>query len=282
VSIRAGRELTHRLVPSAAALRPSRVVANFQVTNGRRCSRANVQARFTARASRSSRPMSTTTPAARSAWAPPAATGLGSGWANTTRATPASISACAHGPVRPVWLHGSSVTTAVAPLAASADPSASTAASAAASACGVPAPRWNPSAISEPSGASSTQPTRGLGPSGTPGEAASSRARLIARSMAAPSMAAPSTAAAVGVMRPFSPRPTGSGRAQGSRAQSRQHHSLDNTTARDDPACFFPSGLSPSVQDFHLVNRSLAANGSRTVTAGSEFHRSQSTRVVHS
>ena len=32
---RAACELTHRLVPSAAALRPSSVVANFQVTNGR-------------------------------------------------------------------------------------------------------------------------------------------------------------------------------------------------------------------------------------------------------
>ncbi len=34
VSRRAGRELTHRDVPSAAALRPSSVVASFQVTNG--------------------------------------------------------------------------------------------------------------------------------------------------------------------------------------------------------------------------------------------------------
>ena len=67
----------------------------------------------------------------RRAASPPAATGFGSGWANTTRATPASISACEHGPVRPVWWHGSSVTTAVAPRA-----SAPASASAAASACG--------------------------------------------------------------------------------------------------------------------------------------------------
>ena len=39
-------ELTQRLVPSAAALRPSRVVANFQVTNGRPCSTAKVQTLF--------------------------------------------------------------------------------------------------------------------------------------------------------------------------------------------------------------------------------------------
>ena len=43
----------------------------------------------------------------------PAATGLGSPWAKTTRRTPAATSASLHGPVRPVWLHGSSVTTAV-------------------------------------------------------------------------------------------------------------------------------------------------------------------------
>ena len=41
----------------------------------------------------------------------------------------------------------------------------------------------------------------------------------------------------------------------------------------------FPSGLSPSVQEFHLVSRSLDATGSRTVTAGSDFHRPQSTRA---
>ena len=116
---RAAFEVIHRLVPSAAALRPSSVVASFQVTKGRRCSIANVHARFNARDSRSISPKATSMPAARRATAPPAATGLGSGWANTTRATPASIRASEQGPVRPVWWHGSSVTTAVAPRAAS-------------------------------------------------------------------------------------------------------------------------------------------------------------------
>ena len=46
VSSRAARLETQRLVPSAAALRPSSVVANFQVTNGRPCSTAKVQTRF--------------------------------------------------------------------------------------------------------------------------------------------------------------------------------------------------------------------------------------------
>ena len=45
----------------------------------------------------------------------------GSGRRRRTRhgRTPASISACAHGPVRPVWLHGSRVTTTVPPRARS-------------------------------------------------------------------------------------------------------------------------------------------------------------------
>ena len=141
MSRRAGRELTHRDVPSAAALRPSSVVASFHVTKGRPCSTANVQARLTARASSASRPPSTSTPDSRRNVAPPIATGLVSACANTTRTTPASTRAREHGPVRPVWLHGSSVTTAVAPRARSpARVRAST------SACGEPAPRWNPSA----------------------------------------------------------------------------------------------------------------------------------------
>ena len=50
---------------------------------------------------------------------------------------------------------------------------------------------------------------------------------------------------------------------------------------------FLPSGLSPSVLEFHQVNRLLAASGSRTVTAGSDLHRPRnthemSTRRAHS
>ncbi|GAA1823469.1 hypothetical protein GCM10009714_01660 [Microlunatus capsulatus] len=40
---------------------------------------------------------------------------------------------------------------------------------------------------------------------------------------------------------------------------------------------FLPSGLSPSVVEFHHINRSLAAIGSRTFTAGSDFHRPRNT-----
>ena len=65
-------------------------------------------------------PTSTSMPAARSRAKPaPATCGSGSSSATTTRATPASISASAHGGVRPWWAHGSSVTYAVAPRARS-------------------------------------------------------------------------------------------------------------------------------------------------------------------
>ena len=69
---RAGRRRpeTQRLVPSAAALRPSRVVANFQVTNGRPCSTANVHTPLRARASSTISPCSTSTPASRSSVRP--------------------------------------------------------------------------------------------------------------------------------------------------------------------------------------------------------------------
>src|SRR5699024_11290408 len=39
----------------------------------------------------------------------------------------------------------------------------------------------------------------------------------------------------------------------------------------------FPSGLSPSVQEFHLVSRSPEAIGSRTVTAVTDIYRLQCT-----
>jgi hypothetical protein len=41
-----------------------------------------------------------------------------------------------------------------------------------------------------------------------------------------------------------------------------------------------PSGLSPSVVEFHHIGRPLAAAGSRTVTAGSELHRPRNTREL--
>ena len=165
----------------------------------------------------------------------------------------------AQGPVRPVWLQGSRVTTAVLPRA---EPPARARASA--SACRLPAPRWKPSATRTPASSRRTQPTRGLGPSGTPGVRASSRARVIARLRSA-------------AVNPISPLLSAHGlrgrRGEGGRLAPRG-------TAAVLTCVRFPSGLSPSVQEFHLVNRSLATTGSRTFTAGSELHRPQSTRVT--
>src|SRR5215213_4974052 len=41
-----------------------------------------------------------------------------------------------------------------------------------------------------------------------------------------------------------------------------------------------PSGLSPSVVEFHHINPLLEAEGSRTVTAGSDLHRPRYTREL--
>ncbi len=69
------------------------------------------------RPSVSSTPETTSIPAARNVSAPPAATGLGSLAAKTTRAMPAAIIARVQGGVFPVWLHGSSVQYSVDPRA---------------------------------------------------------------------------------------------------------------------------------------------------------------------
>ena len=142
----------------------------------------------------------TSTPAARSVSAPPAATGLGSGWANTTRRTPASSRAWEQGPVRPVWSQGSRVTTAVAPAARPAARRERVDLRVRGARTAVVAPRRAPS----PSGDSSTAPTRGLGPRGTPGLAARSRARRSAeRSRASAALTACSCSS---VVRPARPR----------------------------------------------------------------------------
>ena len=177
VSSRAAGLETQRLVPSAAALRPSSVVANFQVTNGRPCSTAKVQTRLSARASSAeearSRPRRRRPAGSRRH---PAATGLASRWATTTRRTPAATSAREQGPVRPVWLHGSSVTTAVAPRAAPPTRAQGVDLGVRRAGAAVVTPRrW-----CGPSASSRTQPTRGFGPRGTPSLAASVRARRIA------------------------------------------------------------------------------------------------------
>ncbi len=121
VSRRAARLDTQRLVPSVAALRPSRVVANFQVTKGRWCSTAKLhdtvdRARLVGDHQALRRPRRRPHAGGRRRpWRP--------GWRLTARRRHGvrrqRRAPRVHGPVRPVWLHGSRVTTAVAPRAAS-------------------------------------------------------------------------------------------------------------------------------------------------------------------
>ena len=110
-SARAASPVIHRLSPVAVAVRPSRVAASLQRTQGRPRSWRETNPRLSARAGASINPVSTSMPASASSAKPrPATLGSGSGIAATTFAIPASISARVHGPVRPVWRQGSSVT----------------------------------------------------------------------------------------------------------------------------------------------------------------------------
>jgi hypothetical protein len=269
-SARAGSEVIHRLVPSAAADRPSSVAANFHVTYGRPRRTAVSQAMLPRSAACLRTPVTTSTPADRNAAAPPAAAGVGSSTAITTRRTPAATSASAHGPVRPVWLHGSSVTTAVPPRARS-----PARASATISACGPPAYAWKPSPTSSPAALSSTQPTTGLGLVVPRPPAASAIARHIASS-------------SVTIVVP--PRRGGGTRQRGGgEPRVRQTPTRPGTPrrARPIPRCL-PSGLSgrssigqPSAPESHRVHRppkfdvrvAGLPSPQRGITAGSEFHR---------
>ncbi len=254
-STRASRPVIHRLVPSAAATRPSRVDAYFHVTRGGRA-RSRSASRARARRHRRRARRRGPRPRRRAAPAPAAGPGPGSLLAWTTRATPAAISASMHGPVRPVCAR---LEAHVGGRARARSPAAS---SATTSACAVPAPWCQPSPTTcGPSGPSATRtaPTRGWGR--RRGRAAPARGR------AAPT-ARHHQARSPWVLLP-SPSPGSGGSREG--AQATGAHSAPVTT------CCLPSGLSPSVEESHLVNRSLAASGSRTVTAGSELHRPRST-----
>ena len=88
----------------------------------------------------------------------PETAGFGSCTATTTRAMPDATIGRTHGPVRPVWQQGSSVTYMVAPRARS--PATRRAWI---SACGSPARSWAPCPTRVPSGATITHPTIGLG-----------------------------------------------------------------------------------------------------------------------
>src|SRR5699024_10136023 len=159
VSERDTAELIHWLLPSAAAERPSRLAAYFQVTCGRPVRIKCNQARSGPWATSTARtPPYTRTPASRRWDAPPAAMELGSATAYTTRATPARTNTSAHGAVRPACAQGSSVTTAVPPMAA--EPAARNAST---SACGPPGGRVAPCPTTLSAASNTTQPTGGFG-----------------------------------------------------------------------------------------------------------------------
>ena len=110
--------MIHWLVPSAAAARPSRLDAHLAVTKGRP-SRVAVSHGVHGLCDLVGEHAADDVDA-RLAQALGAAAGARAGIADARRRrvlTPAAISASLHGPVRPVWLQGSRVTTAVAPRA---------------------------------------------------------------------------------------------------------------------------------------------------------------------
>ncbi len=176
-SARASAEVIHCDVPSAAAILPSRLVPSLATTYGRPVRRWNRYGVRTRVAAAAPGPTSTSTPAARSRRIPaPATRTSGSSIATTTRRTPASMSASAHGPVRPTCAQGSRVTTAVAPTAAGpAARNASTSACAPPGGCVAPSPTTTPST-------SRTHPTHGFGAARRRAPDASCRARSIASS----------------------------------------------------------------------------------------------------
>ncbi len=101
---------THRDSPVAVAIFPSRLIANFAVTNGSPVRMRWRNPSIVSAASSARSPTVTSTPAARSSAAPaPFTMSFGSMTAECTSAMPASSSARVHGGVRPKWQHGSSV-----------------------------------------------------------------------------------------------------------------------------------------------------------------------------
>lgn len=110
-SARASGEVIHWLAPLGSAVKPSREAATFMRTQGVPRSMRLKNPTFKARDASAPGPTSTATPAARSRANPwPATSGFGSASDATTLPMPAPISASQHGPVRPWWAQGSSVT----------------------------------------------------------------------------------------------------------------------------------------------------------------------------
>ena len=109
-SARAAAPVIQRDEPSRAAIRPSRLVAVFSITDERPSTRWTRYGATRRAAASASTPTSTAMSCSRSRAIPlPPTFRSGSCTATTTRATPASMRASAHGGVRPKCEHGSRV-----------------------------------------------------------------------------------------------------------------------------------------------------------------------------
>ncbi len=276
-SARAASPVIHWLVPSAAAHPPVEARAHFKVTYGRPRRRRVSQSRELARPRPRAPRSSTSTPAARRT----RRRRRRAGWGRRRRARPGRRPAVdqrlGQGPVRPVWLQGSRVTTAVPPRAALAGLGQRVDLGVRGAGAAVPAGA-DDGARRRPA---STQPTRGLGPRTGPrmGELAAASPHRLTSARCGPSSRA---CRLQGVPPIRSCSCAGSGgigaATHGDDLVRRPRRRVEDADAgRRRCACCLPSGLSPSVLEFHQVNRPLAAVGSRTVTAGSELHRPRST-----
>ena len=135
--------------PVRVATLPSSVMADLKITSGRPVRACLRKGWFSMRAASPMWPStkSTRTPSSRRMPGPrPAAFGVGSSEAITTRAMPAETIASVHGGVRPWWQHGSSETYMVAPaVRPAAASSAITSAWLSPGGCVMPSPITRPS-----------------------------------------------------------------------------------------------------------------------------------------
>ena len=222
VSTRAAREETQRLVPSAAALRPSSVVANFQVTNGRPWSIANVHSRLTpARLVLEQAALDLDAGGAQGGRSPGGhRVGVALGEDHAAYAgldqRPRARAGAAGVVARLEGDDGGRAASGRRPPGAARRPRRAASRRRGAS----------PRRPCGPAASSSTQPTRGLGPVGTPGVAASASARRMA--------ACSSVLVRQGVA---------SGRVHGPRGVRRSLRTTSRSAQRNRPSCVFPSGL---------------------------------------
>ncbi len=114
-SARAASPVIHFERPVTVAILPSSVIAALSVNAGRPYWAQVRNGRLARSQASRSTPTVTWIRARRSSSMPPPWSGIGSSEPITTRATPASRTAGAHGGVRPWWLHGSRLQYSVAP-----------------------------------------------------------------------------------------------------------------------------------------------------------------------